>query len=256
MNRISNIHSAPIWRQYEPTLWVREAIPPEPRKSMENMEALEMSGDGMDGAGIGDRIRALFKKGKAVAAKGSYAANKLDNLVNGSIGTKVVNSLSARFNKNPNARPKFPGERHIVLPTKHGLTMGNFIGPGTQLQKRLARGDKPVDPIFDRAAMIHDVAYSKARSLKDVHVADQAFNRAIEAGKEQYPKFTSAIQTMFKAKQLAEKFTNKAIVQPNAEFTGQGVTIAGSGRRRKTACSRLRCKMLKKVKAQREHGMR
>ena len=42
----------------------------------------------------------------------------------------------------------------------------NYAAPGTRLEKRLKRGDKPINRL-DRIVMHHDIAYSKAKKLKD-----------------------------------------------------------------------------------------
>lgn len=47
----------------------------------------------------------------------------------------------------------------------------NYGGPGTRLQKRLKRGDKPISRL-DAIAMHHDIAYSKAKKLKGKWKAD------------------------------------------------------------------------------------
>jgi len=44
------------------------------------------------------------------------------------------------------------------LPELH-LPGHNFTGPGTQLRKRLNRGDKPINRV-DRISMEHDMAYA------------------------------------------------------------------------------------------------
>ena len=41
-----------------------------------------------------------------------------------------------------------------------------YMGPGTRLKKRLARGDPGINRL-DRIAKQHDIDYSKAKSLKD-----------------------------------------------------------------------------------------
>ena len=46
------------------------------------------------------------------------------------------------------------------------------MGPGTHLEKRLARGD-PVINLLDRIAKAHDIDYSKAKDLKDKWAADR-----------------------------------------------------------------------------------
>ena len=54
----------------------------------------------------------------------------------------------------------------------------NFAGPGTKLQKRLKRGDKPVNRL-DGIAMIHDIDYSRAKNIKDKWKADDKMIKAI-----------------------------------------------------------------------------
>ena len=46
-----------------------------------------------------------------------------------------------------------------------------FLGPGTKLKKRLARGD-PGKNRLERIAKQHDIDYSRAKSLQDKWVAD------------------------------------------------------------------------------------
>lgn len=55
----------------------------------------------------------------------------------------------------------------------------NYAGPGTRLQKRLKRGDKPVNRL-DAIAMHHDIAYSKAKNLKGKWKADDVMIRSID----------------------------------------------------------------------------
>lgn len=79
-------------------------------------------------------------------------------------GKGVVNSLLN----------KLPVELHI--PTF------KYCGPGTQLNKRLARGDIPINPL-DQACQDHDIEYSKnrdnieARNAADRVLASKAWNR-------------------------------------------------------------------------------
>ena len=47
-----------------------------------------------------------------------------------------------------------------------------YMGPGTHLKKRLARGDPGINRL-DKIAKQHDIAYAKAKSLKDKHAADR-----------------------------------------------------------------------------------
>ena len=46
-----------------------------------------------------------------------------------------------------------------------------YLGPGTKLEKRLARGDPGINRM-DKLAKQHDIDYSRARNLRDKHKAD------------------------------------------------------------------------------------
>ena len=54
----------------------------------------------------------------------------------------------------------------------------NYLGPGTQLQKRLRRGDQGVNRL-DGLAKIHDIDYSKVKNLQGKWKADDKMIRAI-----------------------------------------------------------------------------
>ena len=53
------------------------------------------------------------------------------------------------------------------------------MGPGTHLKKRLQRGDPGINWL-DRIAKQHDIDCSRAKTLKDKHVADRKMIRAID----------------------------------------------------------------------------
>ena len=54
-----------------------------------------------------------------------------------------------------------------------------YMGPGTKLKKRLARGDPGINRL-DRISKQHDIDYSTARSLRDKHRADRTMIRSIQ----------------------------------------------------------------------------
>ena len=54
-----------------------------------------------------------------------------------------------------------------------------YMGPGTKLKKRLARGDPGINRL-DRIAKQHDIDYSRAKSLQDKWKADTKMIKAIE----------------------------------------------------------------------------
>jgi hypothetical protein len=64
------------------------------------------------------------------------------------------------------ARAGFPGEKHGILKLPNGkFGVGNFIGPGTEIVKRLKRGDLGRTPA-DTTAMRHDLDYFLAQLAK------------------------------------------------------------------------------------------
>lgn len=100
---------------------------------------------------------------------------------------KAINTITAKLPaSDKNARKGFPGERHAILKLPNGkLGVGNFIGPGTAVVKRIQRGDPPRTPV-DRVARQHDVDYMRAGRVKDktkreqmVRAADVRMVRAV-----------------------------------------------------------------------------
>ena len=53
-----------------------------------------------------------------------------------------------------------------------------YMGPGTHLKKRLARGDPGINRL-DKIAKIHDIDYSRAKNLRDKWKADEKMIKAI-----------------------------------------------------------------------------
>ncbi|KYN00528.1 hypothetical protein ALC62_08701 [Cyphomyrmex costatus] len=58
-----------------------------------------------------------------------------------------------------------------ALPFELHIPGYQFCGPGTRLKKRLARGDRGINPL-DTACREHDIAYSHNNSLAERHGAD------------------------------------------------------------------------------------
>ena len=116
-----------------------------------------------------------------------YALDKLNPVVN-KVGSEVLNQLSTKIRPKKNYKTNRKdldgsgidiqkylsklGELHMRTPT---LKKYNYCGPGTKLEERLASSDPKIrDPInnLDSICQRHDIAYSKAQSLKDKHIAD------------------------------------------------------------------------------------
>ncbi|XP_039297827.1 uncharacterized protein LOC120354550 [Nilaparvata lugens] len=109
-----------------------------------------------------------------------------------------------------------------ILPVELHIPGYQYCGPGTKLEKRLARGDPGINSL-DRACKEHDIAYSRSsdtssRAVADNILADQAWSvvKSADAG------------VLEKAAALA--VTN--IMKAKAKFGG------GVHRRRKTTKTR------------------
>ena len=69
-----------------------------------------------------------------------------------------------------------------TIPFELHLPGYHFLGPGTHLEERLARGDCGVNPL-DQACLEHDIAYSQRRNQNrpkaDRVLAERAFSRML-----------------------------------------------------------------------------
>lgn len=63
------------------------------------------------------------------------------------------------------------------LPVELHLPTYEFCGPGTRLDKRLARGDTGINPL-DAACRVHDIAYRDHKDLEGRHRADGVLEQA------------------------------------------------------------------------------
>lgn len=99
------------------------------------------------------------------------------------------------------SRPGFPGERHALLKVDGGLVKGNYIGPGTQVMKRLRRGDRPVSEV-DRVAKAHDLRYAIAKNTKDTRAADKKMVASVKQIKREGTdsRFNTAQADLIRAK--------------------------------------------------------
>ena len=74
-----------------------------------------------------------------------------------------------------------------------------YMGPGTHLEKRLKRGDPGINRL-DRISKIHDIDYSRARSLKAKHKADRKMIKSIEKLPGKKTKTERVVKHIMKAK--------------------------------------------------------
>lgn len=104
----------------------------------------------------------------------------------------------------------FPGENHGIIEMPDGsYERAAFMGPGTQVIKRLQRGDKGKSPV-DRIARRHDIDYSLATTPEEVRAADQRMMNSIRSlNQGQERGFNIAQAKLIAPKMLAEKITGK-----------------------------------------------
>lgn len=108
-----------------------------------------------------------------------FCTYEMEKLIDSAKGTEYLISYVSRLPKKivgsgifNDILNKLPFELHVP-----GY---NFLGPGTKLDKRLARGDKPVNKL-DEAALQHDLFYKNHKETKERHIADKVLeNKAWE----------------------------------------------------------------------------
>jgi len=144
---------------------------------IKNEQQIDMGGEG---------IIDLAKKGYEKAKQGIKAIPKLvgkaSDLYESEMGTNIINAIPS---SDDTARPKFAGEKHAILQLPNGkYGIANYMGPGTQVVKRIARGDPP-RTLADKVAQRHDIDYSLASAMsskeKQLKAVREADNRMINS---------------------------------------------------------------------------
>jgi hypothetical protein len=138
--------------------------------------------DGMDGEGLMDMARTILSKGKQAGKwawsnrdKIKQAGEKASDFYASDVGTALRNVVP---DSDSTARNAYPGERHAILELPNGkFGTANYMGPGTQVIKRLKRGDPPRGP-SDKTAMRHDVDYMMAANAPDKATQDKMIRAA------------------------------------------------------------------------------
>ena len=145
-----------------------------------------------------------------------YALDKLNPMIQ-NVGSQALDQLSTKIRPKKKYKTNRKdldggsldiqkhlsklGELHMRTPT---MRKYNYCGPGTKLEERLTSNNPKIrDPInnLDAICQKHDIAYSKAKSLKDKHKADDVM--LDEISKIPYmkrPWGTTAVQAMITGK--------------------------------------------------------
>jgi hypothetical protein len=127
------------------------------------------SNEQMSGEGFTDIMKSIYNKGKDGVKFLYNNKGAIADAYSSELGNSIRNALP---NSDETGRPGFAGEKHAILKLPNGkYGVGNYIGPGTQIVKRLERGDPPRTQI-DRVAMGHDIRYQLAKNVKDIRRAD------------------------------------------------------------------------------------
>lgn len=132
----------------------------------------------------------------------------------------IRNSWGTIANNNPKWRSGFPGEYHLL--NSRGVSY-NWLGPGTNVKARIARGDEGLDAL-DECAKQHDIAYMNAKSYSDVKRAD---NMLRQCAKEKGGNIGKLVNTMIAAKQIGQDL---GFIEKNKFITH---AIEGSGLKKK-----------------------
>ncbi len=161
----------------------------------------------------------------------------------------VRNAYGKMVSSNPNWRPGFPGEKHLL--SKKGLTY-NYCGPGTHLAERLARGDPGLDADgLDNICKMHDIDYADATSWSQVREADNLFIDRVESSS--LPRLQkTAMKGLMRAKTIGEdlhiidrdEFTEMNIPSQKgkSDISGKGVApnVIRMHNKRKDPIAKLR----------------
>ena len=148
------------------------------------------SGNGLDPQTIYKTLQLLYTGAKTIP-----------KIYSSEPATIVKNTYGKFMNSNPNWRPGFAGEKHLL--SKKGLTY-NYCGPGTNLAARLERGDPGLDNDgLDLVCKTHDIEYGDSKNWNDVRKADKNFIKNVDKTTigNNSKKF---IKGLFKAKIISE----------------------------------------------------
>jgi hypothetical protein len=165
----------------------------------------------MNGEGFMDVGRGIFNKGKQGVQFLYDNKDKIADAYSGEVGTTLRNMIPS---SDETARDGFAGEKHMILQLKNGKNgVANFMGPGTEVIKRLTRGDPGRTPA-DMVAKRHDIDYSLAKGsrttagqLKQIRTADNRMINSlkkIQASRGDAGRNIQAGMRLIQAKNLAE----------------------------------------------------
>jgi len=148
------------------------------------MGRLNQQGRGCRGCNCNSEMHGegILDMGKAMYQKAKMAGNLASRAYGSSIGKKAINMLPS---SDDTARQGYAGEKHAILQLENGrYGVANYMGPGTEVIKRLERNDPPRTK-SDRVAMRHDIDYALAQNAssreEQVKLIRQADNTMVNS---------------------------------------------------------------------------
>lgn len=124
------------------------------------------------------------------------------------------------------------------LPFEVHIPFYSYCGPGTKLEKRLARGDRGIN-LLDSACKRHDIAYSMNSDSENRSVADATLQQ--EAMKRVFSKDASLLER-------ATSLGVAAAMKAKRTLSGKGLSIKNVRRRKQRlhVKRKLHVRMLRK----------
>lgn len=127
-------------------------------------------------------------------------------------------------------KQEFPGEHHGVVSSDDKINYGKtyqYLGPGTHVKERIARGDKGLNDL-DRSAMKHDVAYMNALNKYKQDNDKNNFNNSIWSSDDEFINEARNSKDDKKMGKIAanlmsmKKTAEKSHILPTGIFSGAG----------------------------------
>ncbi len=119
---------------------------------------------------------------KAKARKGILVRDRTITKNTERIGKGILDATANMVLSNKHNRA-LPKEKHQIIYLPDGTyNPARYSGPGTQLETRLKRGDKPLSYV-DTVAQAHDLRYGLAQTEADVRTADNKMVQLIAQGR-------------------------------------------------------------------------
>lgn len=164
-------------------------------------------------------------------------------------GRGLTSSAVSLFKKAINTLPTgaFINTAIDALPIELHLPTYQYCGPGTKLEKRLARGDRGINKL-DEACKAHDIAYSnyadsERRSIADRALAEKAWQRVKSSDSSVGERLAAlAVTTAMKVKTAVGGGSRrrKRKIQCRRKVSGRGTRKRRNNNKRKkcSECSK------------------